>query len=139
MDREKLITFIHAAGADLASIRRSLLLFAQGEGEIDLSLLRTALTGIRVAAFENMQPGLAVLVDECDKAVGRLPLSDASPIPVYSVLDLVAKLEAELLAIPLNSPEFLSDVNHLVETSFQPLAHGAEVESPSNDFEIDAE
>jgi CheY-like chemotaxis protein len=139
MDREKLITFIHAAGADLASIRRSLLLLAQGERSIDLSILREALTGMRVAAFENMQPGLAVLIDECDKAVGRLSLSEASPVPVYSVLDLVAKLEAELLAIPLYSPEFLSDVNDLVETSFQPSGHEPEAEPPSNDFEIDAE
>lgn len=144
MDRVKTQKFIRSAEADLASIRRSLLIIAQTSDTADLATTRRNLGRLEAGAMENGLARIVELTAECETAMAGLAESGECPSgAVYGVLDIVARVEAALFEIPLNSDEFLSDVSGFVDASFDELMPSIpepdEPLWPDEEFEIDEE
>lgn len=136
MDRENLQNFIKTAAADLARARGSLLLLSQNADMSDIDVPRQIIANIKEASLQNNQFAIASLSVECGNAIERL----TSPTEAYKALDVVARIEASLLDIPLHSDEFLSDVSDFVDSSFDEILPQPEMrDDVFSDFEIDEE
>lgn len=136
MDRENLQKFVSSAAADLASVRSSMLIAGQG-GECDLTTAAEYLGRLKVDAFANMQPALAVMAADCETACATVAGGDTSAVAIGRTLDMIAALEAALLSIPLKSDEFLMDVGQFVETSFDSLLPDTST-TPSESEQVEA-
>lgn len=136
MDREQTQIFIKTAESDLERARGSLLLMSQNSDMSDIAVPRQIIERVKDAALQNGQFAIASLAVECAHALEQL----TSPTDAYKVLDVVARIEASLLDIPLLSAGFLSDVSDFVDSSFDemlpPTESGDDVFS---EFEIDEE
>lgn len=136
MDREQIKSFIQTAEADLARARGSLLLLAQNGDMADIDVPRRIIARLRDAAQQSAQIAIASQTAECENALEQLK----SPSEAYSILDIVARIEASLLDIPLSSEGFLSDVSHFVDSSFDEILPQNEPRvDVFADFEIDEE
>ena len=141
--------FLEKAEDRLAGIRGSLLLFAQGRlSPGDLAQADRRLDEIRAEAHAGGLVDAARLAVDCSESLELLASSDSSNRDAYvnRSLDLLSRLEAELLQMPLGSNDFLSDVNDLVESSFENFkskSHAPELfhspDPPEEDFEVDEE
>lgn len=144
MDRETIQTFVLAAEEDLASVRSSLLIVAQTADGSDLAVPRGILARLRGSALQNGLSDIEKLCSECEEAIGQFSTSDRiSPGAVYSVLDIVARIEATVWDVPMRSDDFLSDVGQFVDASFDHLiSEVPETSYPVDEpleFEIDEE
>lgn len=136
MNRENLQTFIKTAESDLARARGSLLLLSQNGDMSDIVVPKQIMAQVKDAALKNEQFAIASLAVECENAIEQL----ISPTEAYKALDVVARIEASLLDIPLNSDEFLSNVSDFVDSSFDEILPQAESrEDVFSEFEIDEE
>ncbi|MFN0140224.1 MAG: response regulator [Pyrinomonadaceae bacterium] len=136
MDREQTQSFIKTAEADLERIRGSLLLMAQTGDMSDIAVPQHLIARVKDAALESAQYAIATLAVECGNALEQL----TSPTAAYKVLDVVARIEASLLDIPLHSAGFLSDVSDFVDASFDEMLPPTESKDDIfSEFEIDEE
>ncbi|HEX3101818.1 MAG TPA: Hpt domain-containing protein, partial [Pyrinomonadaceae bacterium] len=143
-------SFLEKAEDRLAGIRGSLLLFAQGRlSPGDLVHADRRLEELGTEAKISGLDVAACLADDCSQSLEILASSDSSNRDAYvnRSLDLLSRLEAELLQMPLASNDFLSDVNDLVESSFEHFKRRSHIPTPAQfvpepeeeDFEIDEE
>ncbi len=136
MDREQTQSFIRTAEADLERARGSLLLVSQNSDMSDIGVPRQIIARVKDAALQNGQFVIASLAVECGQALEQL----TSPTEAYKVLDVVARIEASLLDIPLHSADFLSDVSDFVDSSFDGILPPTEsIDNVFSEFEIDEE
>lgn len=136
MDREQTQSFIKTAEADLERVRGSLLLMAQTGDMSDVAVPQHLIARVKDAALESTQYAIASLAVECGNALEQL----TSPTEAYKVLDVVARIEASLLDIPLHSAGFLSDVSGFVDASFDEMLPPTESrDEVFSEFEIDEE
>ncbi|MEO7659192.1 MAG: response regulator [Pyrinomonadaceae bacterium] len=145
MDREKLKSFAQTAEVDLTSVRSSLLIAAQIGDACDLSVPRQSLARLR---SDSESAGYAKVVDlsitALEKAENLGVSVEFSPANVYSILDIVAEIEAAVWDIPSPVDDFESDIDSFVDAIFDDLmlvtygqsAHPVVVEEK---FEIDDE
>ena len=134
--------FLEKAEDRLAGLRGSLLLFAQGRlagAEIIPACRRLA-----AFQFEAETAGyteIGHLAAEVAYSVERFSHLDGeqSTGPVNAALDLLSKLEAKLLSIPLGSDGFGSEADELLELRFSGLGSEREKAAASHveAFEID--
>lgn len=150
MDPLRLQSFIEKAEDELARIRGSLLLFAQERPSIgELSQLGRGMGLVKSKADEIGLLEIAHLAGECTASLGHLTSVDCLDLEaqVNRSLDIISRIEANLLQIPLRSDAFIADVNELVEASFNHLKNEQsdeqlvvpEVEATDEDFDIDDE
>lgn len=144
MDREKLQSFITAAEADIASVRRSLLIAAQTGDISGLPSTLRILVRIGGGAEDTGQAKVATLVAQCSGAVTKLVAGGkCSPHQAYTALDLVIDIEASLFAIPVAGESPFPDVAGFVDASFDvlvPRILESEASPPDIEaFEIDEE
>ena len=143
-------TFLEKAEDRLADIRGSLLLFAQGRLSAgDLAPARRKLDELRTEAQSGELVDAVRLASECSDSIELLALANSPnhDRPVNRALDLLSRLEAELLQMPLGSADFLADINAFVDSSFENFSgnHPAVrefVQTPDShdeDFEVDDE
>lgn len=152
MDQPEPQSFLEKAEDRLAGIRGSLLLFARGRLSIgDLSHAQLRLDEIEIEASAKELAEAASLAAECSRSIEVLAFADLTNKDscVNRVLDLVSRLEAELLQMPLGSEDFLVDVDEMVEFSFELLKGKSRVnpipefvhlpDTTEEDFEVDDE
>lgn len=143
MDLDKLQTFVMAAEDDLASVRSSLLIVAQTCDASDLAMPRRNLARLRAQAAANDMPAIVELCAECEESIAHFAATDKmSPGAAYSVLDIVARIEAAVWDVPIRSEDFLSDIAGFVDASFDelmPRKEDVEIASPAEEFDIDEE
>lgn len=143
-------SFLEKAEDRLAGIRGSLLLFAQGRlSPGDLAHADRRLAELGTEAQISGLEAAARLAVACSQSIEQLASSSGSNRDTYvnRSLDLLSRLEAELLQMPLSSNDFLSDVNDLVESSFEYFKRRTNLSEPARvvpepeeeDFEIDEE
>jgi CheY-like chemotaxis protein len=136
MDREKTQSFIKTAEADLARARGCLLLLAQNGDLSDIDVPRRIIARLKDAAAQNSQALISSQAAECEVALDQLTTSSEA----YKALDVVARIEASLLDIPLHSDDFMSDVSEFVDSSFDEIApHAESQQDVFLNFEIDEE
>ena len=131
-------SFLEKAEDRLAGIRGSLLLFAQGRlssGDLEQARRRLDELGTEAEGI-GLAEAARVAVD-CSDALELLASADSSNHDAYSnrALDLLSRLEAEIVQMPLGSDDFLADVNEMVESSFENFKGRSH---PPNPVEIDA-
>ncbi|MBV9214608.1 MAG: response regulator [Acidobacteria bacterium] len=143
MDREKLFTFIKAAEGDLASVRSSLLIVAQGGDVSGIEGSRRLLSRLGKGALACGQPALAARVADCSGSLIKLVSGGGvSPLGVTDSLDHVAAIEAALLKLPLSDGDFVQNVDKFLDESFEhilPHECAADAKREVDDFEIDEE
>ncbi|MFZ1701714.1 MAG: response regulator [Pyrinomonadaceae bacterium] len=144
MDRENSHSFIKSAERDLASVRSSLLIAAQSPNAPELSTPRRTLARLMGEASVNGQQQLADLSGDAIAALQPGPdAAENASVEIYAALDIVARIEALVWKIPIESGEFLDDVAGFVDASFDELI--PRVDQPANDeweseeFEVDDE
>lgn len=152
MDQPESQSFLEKAEDRLAAIRGGLLLFARGRQSVgDLSHAKLKLDEIEIEAQANGLTEAAGLAAECRSLIETLAFGDLTNQDscVNRALDLISRLEAELLEMPLCADDFLVDVDEMVEFSFEhlkskyretPIPESAQ--SPNTDqedFEVDDE
>ncbi len=143
MESEKLQSFLEKAEDRLAGIRASLILFAQGRlASADLVHVHRKIEQLRDEANELDLTNAADVAAKCADAIERLAAIDGSDLDpsVNKTLDLISRLEAEMLQIPLASEDFIDDVTELVDASFEQLKGNLQDDVwEDEDFEIDNE
>lgn len=145
-------TFFTKAEDRLAGIRGSLLLFAQGRLSAgELAHAERRLNELKTEAESDGLPAAARLAADCADSLELLASSDRSTHDAYVArsLDMLSRLEAEVLQMPLGSDAFLADVNELVDASFANFkSHVRDASPPDSvhaqepadeDFDIDDE
>ena len=146
MESAKLQSFLEKAEDRLAGIRGSLLLFAQGRltaadivhGHRKLGQLQDEATALGLVKA-------ASLAAECAASVKTLAALNGAELDtsVNQTLDLLSRLEAEMLQMPLGSEAFLDDVNELVDASFEQFKNSLQDDTANSweneNFEIDDE
>lgn len=122
MDRDKLQTFVMAAEDELASVRSSLIITAQTGDPLELSVPRAALARLKASAKDNDLTIVQNLCKECEESIEQLAAAKAvSPGAAYSVLDTVARIEAAVWDVPIQTEDFLADVAGFIDRSFDEL------------------
>lgn len=142
MDRQQLQQFIQAAAGDLGSLRTSLLITAQNGDTSNLIVQSRDLTRRRDQAAELGQPAIADIIETCSLEIGHVAdLDQCPPATAFQLLDLVARVEAALWAVPFDANDFLPDVSKFVDSSFEDLlpAVSSSAEVAEDGFEIDDE
>ncbi len=131
-----------AAEDDMATVRSSLLLVAQTGDPRELGNALRGLDRLKAQAFANQMPSIAELCLDCENSIAVYGGgATVSPGAAYSTLDLVARIEAAVWDVPMQSDDFLSDIAGFVDSSFEKLV----VEKPeveidlATEFEIDEE
>ncbi len=129
----------------LASARSGLLIVAQGGGgTTEIAEAARCLRDLKQSAKQLGESVLVSRIDACEAALDglfttRTPLGDTA----YSVLDLIAGVEAELLDIPLRTGDLASEMEQLLDSSFGGLDNKSEPEppapAPEEQFELDEE
>ena len=144
MDREKIQSFIRTAETGLSSVRSSLLIVAQTGDATDLLVPRRNLACLKAESTEIGQTQVTQHICACELALDRLAETKGpASLGSFEALDLVAKIEAAVWDIPIESEDFFSDVSSFVEASFNDLMPslnetGAESWS-DGEFDIDEE
>src|SRR5258708_27411986 len=111
MDREKIQSFITTAGANLSSVRSSLLIAAQIGDASDLTNSRHNLARLKTEAAEIGLSAVAEMAADCEVALGQLAgPENISPHKAYAALDAVARIEAVLWDTPLHYNDFPTDI-----------------------------
>ena len=111
-----------AAEDDLASVRSSLLIVAQTGDGSDLAVTRRNLARLKVDAVENGMSAIEDLCTECEESINGFDAADkVSPGAAYAVLDIVARIEAAVWDVPMQSEDFLADIAGFVDASFEEL------------------
>lgn len=138
-------TFVEKAGERLAGLRSSLLLFAQNRiAPQELMEASNKLVQFQYEADSNGLNALGRLASETAYTIELLSQADPShrePLGLKS-LDLISRIENEILQIPVSSPEIQNDVNELIDSSFEQVDQSAAEpidEWSSSDFELDDE
>ncbi|MBK7392734.1 MAG: response regulator [Chloracidobacterium sp.] len=145
MESAKLQSFLEKAEDRLAGIRAGLLLFAQGRLKAaDLVHGHRKLEQLKDEATEFGLVNAASIAAECAASVEILAAIDGADLDssVNKTLDLISRLEAEMLQMPLGSEDFLNDVNELVDASFAQFKNSLQDDGDTwenEDFEIDDE
>ena len=145
MDPQKLQSFIKKAEDRLAGIRGSLLLFAQGRLSVsEIAIGHRKIEDLRSEASKMGLTDITSIAGECISLFETLTDKDGIALisSVNDTLDAVSKLEASLLQTSLGSDDFISDVNHLVDTSFENFMSNKQDDSDEwdeVDFEVDDE
>lgn len=144
MDRENSHSFIKSAERDLASVRSSLLVAAQSANATELSTPRRTLARLMGEASVNGQQQIVDLSGEAIAALQPGPdAAENASVEIYAALDIVARIEALVWKIPIESGDFLDDVTGFVDASFDQLIPHLDQppsdEWESEDFEIDEE
>ena len=142
-------SFLEKAEDRLAGIRRSLLLFAQGRlSPGDLDQARRRLDELGAEAEGTGLADAARGAVDCSDALELLASADSSNHNAYAnrALDLLSRLEAEIVQMPLGSDDFLADVNEMVESSFENFKGRSHAPNPvavqapfEEEFEVDDE
>lgn len=131
-----------AAEDDLASVRSSLLIVAQTGDASDLDVPRRNLARLKAASLTNEMPAIERLCCECEELIDQFSSAEKiSPGAAYSALDIVARIEAAVWDVPMQSEDFLSDIAGFIEASFDDLMPRKESvpEPVAEEFEIDEE
>ncbi|MBP6004167.1 MAG: response regulator [Pyrinomonadaceae bacterium] len=142
-EKSALNAFVERASGRLAGIRNGILIFDQdpsSDGDIDLAIRSLQL--LRRDASENDQLAILDLADQCDAVLRPLLGNDPTPAAIGRSLDIVARIEEQLLQVPLHSDDFLPDISAFVDSSFRSLRSDNNPASPTDhveDFEIDEE
>lgn len=145
MESAKLQSFLEKAEDRLAGIRGGLLLFAQGRlTAADLVHGHRKLEQLKDEATELGLVNAASIAAECATAVEMLVAIDGADLDssVNKTLDLISRLEAEMMQMPLGSEDFIEDVNELVDASFEQFKAVLQDDADTwenEDFEIDDE
>lgn len=145
MESAKLQSFLEKAEDRLAGIRGSLLLFAQGRlTATDLVHGHRKISELKDEASKLGLVNAANLATECAAAVETLAAIDGADLDtsVNKTLDLISRLEAEMMQMPLGSEDFIEDVNDLVDASFEQFKAVLQDDADTwenEDFEIDDE
>lgn len=127
-----------AAEDDLASVRSSLLIVAQTGDASDLDVPRRNLARLRVESRANEMPAIEQLCSECEELVEQFSSTGKiSPGAAYAALDVVARIEAAVWDVPMQSEDFLSDIAGFIESSFDDLMPLKEATSEPADEEFD--
>jgi two-component system chemotaxis sensor kinase CheA len=143
MRQQVLQAFLEKAEDRLSGIRGSLLLFLQGR--LASSEVVPVCHGLVQLQFEAEGSGLTTIGRFAAEAAYSIEhatscgpgVRDAA---VNASLDLISKLEAELLQMPIGSAEFLTEAEDLVESTFDDMIAHRETRHPLiEDFEIDDE
>ena len=138
-------SFVQAAEANLLSLRSGLLILAQTGESSDLPAIRRDLATLRRSAEENLQTSVSKRIADCESTIMEPNGSGSiSRTAVYSALDMVAGIEAELFNVPRESDDFVFDVDEFLDSSFDDLFLRPEVreeaeEQPEERFEVDDE
>src|SRR5207247_5717327 len=130
MEQPEFRVFLEKAGSELAAIRSGLLLAAQnGFSSRDIEMAASRVDNIEAYAASL---GLKALTGFSARLryIAEIGISDANP-----ALDILAAIEATLLEFSLRSPEFLDDVDGLVEASFSHLDGGVTEIEQAQDVE----
>ncbi len=131
-----------AAEDDLARVRSSLLIVAQTGDGSDLAVTRRNLARLKADAVANSMTTIEALCTECEDSIDRLDATKkVSPGAAYAVLDIVARIEAAVWDVPMQSEDFLSDIAEFVDASFDELMPQKQdvQEQTGEEFEIDEE
>lgn len=143
MDRDKLKTFVMAAEDELASVRSSLLITAQTGDPLELSVPRNALARLKDRAKENELMNVLALCRECEESIEQLASTQTVPPgAAYAMLDIVARIEAAVWDVPIQTEDFLTDIGSFIDRSFDELITEKPAAVEANyetDFEIDEE
>ncbi|HRI02772.1 MAG TPA: response regulator [Pyrinomonadaceae bacterium] len=145
MESAQLQSFLEKAEDRLAGIRGSLLLFAQGRlTAADLVHGHRKLSELKDEASKLGLVNAAYLAAECATAVEMLVAIDGADLDASAnkTLDLISRLEAEMMQMPLGSEDFIEDVNELVDASFEQFKAVLQDDADTwenEDFEIDHE
>jgi len=139
MDRENLKLFAREAEDELAAIRSHLLLAEHGGDRSGMAAMHRRLARLISAAEANEQFEFAALATRCITEMERPARPTATG---RSVLDTVARMEAELWALPTIAGEFDFDVASFVDASFDNILVKIHEASPIvhvEEFDIDEE
>ncbi len=122
MDREKLKSFTQTAEVDLTSVRSSLLIAAQMGNACDLSVPRQSLTRLKSDSEAAGYATVVALSITALEKVENLGVSvEFSPANVYSILDIVAEIEAAVWDIPTPADDPEYDIDSFVDAIFDDL------------------
>ncbi|MFT3742653.1 MAG: response regulator [Pyrinomonadaceae bacterium] len=137
---EKLQTFVMAAEDDLASVRSSLLIVAQTGDASDLEVPRRNLARLKGASLAHEMPAIVDLCTECEELLDQFRAADkVSPGSAYAALDIIARIEAAVWDVPMQSEDFLSDIAGFIDASFEGLMPQKDAVEHFEEFEIDEE
>lgn len=148
VDPGHLLSFRTNAETDLAAIRSGLLIFLQDlRSTNDLEIPANGLQSLRTRAIAVGLDNIAALSSECEQILISIPDGGISfaQREVPRVLDLIAKMEAELLSFPLDDGDHDFCISGFLDDSFDRLTNGSDdeplVEAPQTEeeFEIDEE
>jgi len=131
-------SFLEKAEDRLAGVRGGLLLFSQGRLSSEevlaacqrLAQLQVEAEGAGRADIGALAADAAYSIEQATRVA-----SGVRTQAVNTALDLVSKLEAAVLQMPLGSDEFFHEADDLVESAFK----GMTTENGAEDFEIDDE
>ncbi len=121
-------SFLERAEDKLAGIRASLLMFARGRlSPGDLLQAHRRLDELATEARTSGFADASRLAVDCSDSLERLAAVDSPnrDAHVNRSLDLLSRLEAEILQMPLGSDDFHNDVSDLVDTSFEHFKNNA--------------
>jgi len=148
MDANNLKLFIANAERDLPGIRSAILVYSRGssspsELEHPLRLVKAAKRGAAEYNLTDIENSAAIIEDLISDAI-----SSTEPIPVNIsgyLLDIIARMESQLVQIRMSSDTSTMDVGEFVDESFDLLRSITASDEPENadgdedGFEIDEE
>ncbi|MBK8466373.1 MAG: response regulator [Chloracidobacterium sp.] len=141
-------SFRTSAETDLAAIRSGLLIFLQDRRSTnDLDMPADGLRSLKMRAGAAGLDGIAALSAECEQILTSIPDGEISLAEQSSqrVLDLIAKMEAELLSYPLEDDDLNFSISGFLDESFDKLMNSSADEplveplQTDENFEIDEE
>ncbi len=141
-------SFSAKAEMELASIRSGILIFLQDNSSA--SELKTLLNNLRTFTLDAHSAGLMDVADtaaQCGQTLANIinGTSLAEEDDARRALDMIVKIEAAILQVPLQADDPYFSISGFLDESFERLMHGAEdgfVEDESETeagFEIDEE
>jgi len=142
MRPQDLQTFLEKAQDRLSGIRGSLLLFSQGRSTAaEVTPVCHRLVQLQFEADSAELPTIGRFAAEAACSIEHAVTCPAGlrDEAVKASLDLISKLEAEVLQIPLGSKEFLAEAEDLVESTFAGMIAEREKENSPEEFEVDEE
>ena len=143
MAGERQQSFGSNAVAELTSVRNSLLIIAQTGSLDEVPVVRHGLERLSSYARQAGHPRVETLVSRCRAMVSALGNGGSVPARACKTLDIVAAIEAQLLAVPVGINGFLDDVSEFIDSSFASLTPDQLPEdAPATEtetFEIDEE
>ncbi len=146
VDPGTLHSFHAKAEADLAAIRRGIIVFLQDHRSVgDLELPIRVLHSLRLIAQAAGLDDIGARITDCEQALTEIPNSvgSASEHHARRALDLVAGIEAALLQNSLRDDDLNFSITGFLDESFERLTNGRDSETlddvAEDGFEIDEE